>query len=129
MKYAVTSIHDSIELASRCRSGHCPVKFTPFLCPVAHCWPGDARCEEVTASQWDGIGVAGTFTESDLARQDVRFNLARKAKVEELLASCKESDIINRMSLQGELLNIAEELSRLAKDCPKDYEAVVGRIE
>ena len=126
MRYAVPSIHESEELAENCRNGKCPLTSSSFICPfVPTRWPGGiARCNEVDKSFWDEIAVGMNTEEDEQFRQDVIYNLARLAHIRRLHSECKESDALNKWSLQAELLNIQEELDRLAEMNPELYQKV-----
>ncbi len=114
MGYSIESSKSSKDMARMCRGGCCPVKDSIFLCPFSYgLADADSACCKVDASMWDSIAVEGPLTEEEQRERDIEYNLARKACVEGLVRSLKPNDLINRMSLEGELHEIEKEIERL----------------
>ena len=90
MAYAITSERSPEALAHMCREGCCPVKNSIFSCPFSYSWLETAsKCGKVSAEMWNDLVVQKPLS-----------------SVEQLLKNIKPKDIINRMSLEGELKEI-----------------------
>ena len=55
---------------------------------------------------WSDLVVQRPLSREEQRQRDREYNLSRKACVEQLLRNVNPKDIINRMSLEGELKEI-----------------------
>lgn len=107
MAYAMTSERSPEALTHMCQEGCCPVKNSIFSCPFSCSWPETAsKCGKVSAEMWNGLVVQKPLSREEQRQRDREYNLSRKACVEDLLKRIKPEDVINRMSLEGELKEI-----------------------
>ena len=114
------------ELGHLCRSGDCPVRSSPFTCPFSLNWPDTAyECGSVTADMWSQLQANEPLSDEEEAERDIIHFLVRKGHVERLVAELSEHDLINRMSMEGELAEIAKSLERLASEHPKAMQKVL----
>lgn len=132
IKYGVCSNFSSDELASFCRrhgkgTGRCPVEESPFECPfVCRTNGGLVECSQIAAEDWNGIATKKVVDPDEELKRDITFNLARLAHVRRLHSECRESDHINRMSLEGEMMSIQERLDSLAEASPELYQRIAS---
>jgi hypothetical protein len=107
MAYAMISKKSSESMARMCNEGCCPVKNSVFICPFLCSWPETAsERDKVTAEMWNDLIVREILSPEEQRKRDREYNLSRKACVENLLKRVKPGDMINRMSLEGELKEI-----------------------
>ena len=107
MAYAMISERSSESMARMCNEGCCSVKNSVFVCPFSCSWPETAsKCGKVSAEMWNDLTVRDILSAEEQRKRDREYNLSRKACVENLLKRVKPGDMINRMSLEGELKEI-----------------------
>lgn len=128
MKYAVPAKMAPNNMACMCRQGCCLVKGGFFLCPFGCKWPDTAsKCGRVTTEMWSSLLVEEPLNEEDEAEKDMIHYLARQGAVRNLISQLSEHDVINRMSMEGELKEIEVRLQELKDRFPKAMERLLKR--
>ena len=128
MKYAISSEKTPESMAYMCRQGCCFAKAGFFLCPFGCRWPDTAsKCGKVTAEMWIDLLIERPSDEENEARQEMIHYLARQGAVKRLISQLSNHDIINRMSLEGELKEIEMTLQKLKEKFPKVMECLLKR--
>lgn len=123
MKYAMSSKNTPESMAYMCQQGCCFAKAGFFLCPFGCRWPDTAsKCGKVTAEMWIDQLIDKPSDEENEARQNMIHYLARQGAVKNLIRQLSKHDIINRMSLEGELQEIETMLQWLKEKFPKVME-------
>ena len=120
VRYSMPSKRTPEALAHMCNEGCCIARNGMFSCPFSFQWPDTAsKCGRVSVEMWKRLVVEEPLSEEEEARRDCINLMARKGHVERLIKELGSHDLINRMSLQGELNEISEQLEELLKKHPE----------
>lgn len=120
VRYSMPSKLTPEALSHMCNEGCCIARNGIFSCPFSYQWPDTAsKCGKVSVEMWKKLQVEEPPNEEEEARRDYIHLMSRKAHVERLLKNLGRNDLINRMSLHGELNEISEQLEDLLKRHPE----------